>query len=267
MFKLVLSILVVGLSGAFSAAAEGEPPATLELVTRGVYQGKNLYVQNPLILDKTNFCTRRVYVNQKLIIDNPMTSAYEINLSFLNLNDTLEIKIVHSAGCAPKIINPQVIRAKSRFEFVSTGVDDETIRWFTRGEALSGKFLVEQKIHEKWVIMQVENSAGSQEYNQYEIPAYHQNGLNQYRIRYMPEQGNTYYSGELEFYSDEIPVTFDPAESGELITLSREADYEILDASGNLITSGAGKEIDINALAAGLYYLNIENKTERFYKK
>ncbi|NJM94225.1 MAG: T9SS C-terminal target domain-containing protein, partial [Cytophagales bacterium] len=72
-----------------------------ELVIAGVYQGKNVYVQNPFTWDMKNFCTREVYVNDKLVLSNPKASAYEINLSAFQVNQPVVIKIIHENNCAP----------------------------------------------------------------------------------------------------------------------------------------------------------------------
>ena len=89
-----------------------------EYTVTGEYQGKNIYVQNPLSKDKLNFCTTEVYLNERLDKTSPKTSAYEIDLSHLEIGSPVFIKIVHKEGCKPKIINPQVIRSKSKFQFL-----------------------------------------------------------------------------------------------------------------------------------------------------
>ena len=203
-----------------------------EITLIGVYQGKNIYVQNPLSDDMVSFCTNSVYVNDLLIISSPKTSAYEIDLSGLNLSDPVVIRIVHKGSCHPKVINPQVIRPKSQFQFVSLFVDAKSIRWFTKGEKEAGKFFIEQYLNNKWVIIKTVDSKGSFDQNQYQVDAIHQSGLNRYRIKYLAETGNTYYSKVDEFFSEKEPVTFYPTRVTDKITLSQETTYEVLDAQG-----------------------------------
>ncbi|MFN0049023.1 MAG: T9SS C-terminal target domain-containing protein, partial [Cytophagales bacterium] len=62
-------------------------------------------------------------------------------------------------------------------------------------------------------------------------------------------------------------VTFFPKRVANKIYLSRDADYEIIDGYGNPLMKGKGKEIVCETLSEGVYYLNIDNKTEKFLKK
>src|SRR6478736_813022 len=57
------------------------------LTLSGVYQGKNLYVQNPFTGNMKDFCSNDVYVNDVKVMSNIQSSAYEIDLSNLKLND------------------------------------------------------------------------------------------------------------------------------------------------------------------------------------
>jgi len=70
-----------------------------------------------------------------------------------------------------------------------------------------------------------------------------------------------------EYYSEEDPITFYPTRVTDKIILSRETSYEVLDAAGNSVVQGTGSEIHVEDLNSGLYYLNINNKTEKFIKK
>ena len=63
------------------------------LILTGVYSGKNLYVQNPLLPDK-HFSTEEVFVNEKLVLSHPLTSAFTMDLSHLMVDQPVEIKIV-----------------------------------------------------------------------------------------------------------------------------------------------------------------------------
>ncbi len=96
----------------------------------GVYQGKNIYVQNPFHDDST-FCTKEVWVNDiKLDIDLKK-SAFEIDLTFLKVQDKVEIKIVHYNNCKPKILNPSGGCKTGHFYFDISGftVDKDSLYW------------------------------------------------------------------------------------------------------------------------------------------
>ncbi|MGK7394282.1 MAG: T9SS type A sorting domain-containing protein [Candidatus Cyclobacteriaceae bacterium M3_2C_046] len=252
----------------FFLSVAGYQTQAQEIMLTGIYQGKNLYIQNPLSEDKINFCTRNVFVNGHQVIDHPKTSAFEVNLSAFNVNDTVNIRIEHHPNCAPKVINPQVIRAKSQFQFLSVQAENNLLRWFTKGENSPGYFMIEEYLEDKWIIVKSVNAIGSSENHQYKLQLDPGQGLSKFRIKYMPQDGNSFYSQIVEInLNEESPVTFYPTRVTDKITLSRETDYEVLDSSGNSIVKGSGSEINLEELTTGLYYLNIENKTEKFFKK
>ncbi len=240
---------------------------TAEYTTTGEYQGKNIYVQNPLSSDKINFCTTEVFLNEKLINTSPKTSAFVIELSHLKVGDPVFIKIVHRDDCLPKIINPQVIRSKSKFQFLSAYSDALSIHWATSGELPYGKYFVEHYKNKNWVNIATLTGKGSFDANQYTIKPEHHTGDNKYRIRYVQNDGKIFFSRVFDYFNDVEPISFFPTLVVDKITLSRESDYTVKDAYGNQITKGKGIEIDLNNLKEGLYYLYIDNREEKFVKK
>lgn len=258
MIKQLLAIFFIWIS--YSAGAA-------EMVVTGVYQGKNVYVQNPQTGEQDVFCTQYVYVNDVLVVSSPSTSAYEVDLSQFDVNENIRIKIIYREGCQPKVINPQVIRPKSKFEFLHAQADNDKLRWFTQGEEGSGKFFVERYFNERWIIIDAVSAKGSAESNTYSIDADHTSGSNRYRVKYLHPNGNGYYSQVMDFSLESDPVTFYPTRVDDKIILSREIPYEVVDAQGNQIAKGVGKEIKLENLTSGLYFLNIDNRSERFIKK
>lgn len=238
-----------------------------EFSLAGEYQGKNLYVQNPLSKDNQNFCTDEVYLNDERVLVQPKTSAFEIKLDHLNIGDPVVVRITYKSECLPKIINPQVIRSKSRFQFEDEYADLKTLSWITKGEQPNGKFIIEHYRNEKWVAVETIRGKGSFEYNQYSVTSRHHSGNNKYRVKYLQSGGKVFFSKVMEFDHDIEPVTFFPTRVTDKITFSREADYEILDTYGNLVDKGSAQVVSVDALKSGLYYLNIDNRTEKFVKK
>lgn len=238
-----------------------------EFTMTGEYQGKSIYVQNPLSSDKVNFCTQEVYLNQTLVIRYPKTSAFVIDLSHLNTGDPVFIKIVHSMGCIPKIINPQVIRSKSKFHFTNTSADVISLNWSTGGEIPAGIFYMEHYVFKKWVVIKEVPGKGSFESNIYAIKPEHHTGDNKYRIRYVQRDGKTFYSRVFVYFYDVEPVSFYPTLVTYKIMLSRESDYEIHDGSDHEILKGKSQEIKLSNLKPGLYYLYVDNRKEKFVKK
>jgi len=233
----------------------------------GEYQGKNIYVQNPLSKDKINFCTSEVYLNEKLINTSPKTSAFEINLSHLKIGGSVFIKIVHKEGCKPKVINPQVIRSKSKFKFLNVNADVLSIHWVTVGELPYGKFFLEHYRNKKWGNIEIVTGKGSFESNQYNVKPEHHTGDNKYRIKYVQSDGKIFFSRVFDYFNDVEPVSFFPTLVVDKITLSRETYYAVIDSYGNQVAKGKGKEIALNNLKAGLYFLLVDNREEKFVKK
>ena len=239
----------------------------VEYTMTGEYQGKNIYVQNPLSTDKINFCTSEVYLNERLINSSPKTSAFEIDLSQLTIGGYVFIKILHKEGCAPKIINPQVIRGKSKFQFLNENADALSVHWSTVGELEFGKFFLEHYRNKKWENIRVISGKGSFETNQYNLIPDHHTGDNKYRIKYVQNDNRLFFSRVFDYFHDVEPISFYPELVENKITLSRESDYAVVDSYGNQMTKGNGKEIALNNLKSGLYFLYVDNREEKFIKK
>ena len=256
--KLLLSVVV--LFGAFTSQAG-------ILTISGVYQGKNLYVQNPFAGNMRDYCTNDVYVNEVKKEYNVASSAFEIDLSFMKIGDPVTIKITHKDDCKPKILNPQVIQATSAFSISSFSVDQDHVLWTTKGERPKGKMFVEQMRYNTWVIVKEINGQGNALMNNYQTESFHHSGVNQYRIKYLEVDGQIKYSSTVEYTSTLAPVTFYPHRVTDKITLSRPVEYELQDAFGNVIRKSKGEEIDIASSPTGVYYLNCDNQTFKIFKK
>lgn len=234
----------------------------------GVYKGKNLYVQNPFAGNMEDFCTKDVYINGELKMQDIKSSAYEVDLSFLKMGDPVIVKINHSDDCKPKVLNPQVIRNdKDDFQFSSFNVSDNKINWSTKGESGGAKLFLQQFTRGQWINVKEIKAKGIPTPSEYTSPITHHNGLNKYRVKYLDIHGKVVYSHIAEFNSSEEDITFYPSRVSSSITLSRATDYEIMDSYGNVVKKGKGDKIDCVDLKSGIYYLNMHNQTEKFLKK
>ena len=238
-----------------------------DFIVTGEYQGKNVYIQNPLSNDNINFCTEYVYLNDQVVISFPKTSAFEIKLEHLHLGDPLVIRVIHKKDCKPKIINPQVIRSKSKFHFLSINANENEINWMTTGEYSNGIFYVEKYSGNEWLEDKTVYGRGNIDNNQYSISPNYFAGENKIRIKYTTEHGNIFYSKVFEHYSAQDPISFYPVSVSDKIFLSRKTAYQVLDPAGNLVAKGNSEVIDCSKLKTGLYYLSIENRQEKFFKK
>ena len=84
--------------------------ANSQIKVSGVYQGKNLYIENPFSGSGT-FCAKRITINGQSAIENVDAMAFEIDLRIYNfeIGDSVEIIISHSNDCLPKVLNPEII--------------------------------------------------------------------------------------------------------------------------------------------------------------
>src|SRR6056297_1911102 len=94
------------------------------IVLTGVYQGKNLYVMNPFAGDGVGFCVSKVTVNDQVTTDEINSSAFEIDLSVFEfeVGEKLIINIEYKDNCKPKVLNPEVLKARSTFKIQSMRV-------------------------------------------------------------------------------------------------------------------------------------------------
>lgn len=237
-----------------------------EFMLTGVYNGKNLYVQNPLAGSMKEYCTREVWVNDAKIFTNPATSAYTINLSHLSPNSPVSVRIVYSVGCVPKIINPQVIRTLNKFRYLAIHADSSKLEWVTTGELESGKFFVEKWTGKQWQPL-VSLEARGAENSRYETAVQHQGGENRYRIKYLQNDGETFYSSVQRYEAGTEPLTFAPTRVSDKIYFNRETSYLVKDPKGKQVAKGFGKEISLGHLSPGLYYLTYGENSGKFYKK
>lgn len=238
-----------------------------EIVLSGVYQGKNLYVQNPFSTDKKNFCTEEVFVNGIQKMSNIKSSAFEIDLSFLSINDAVAIRITYKDECIPKVLNAYVLRPSATFQFNSFTVNNMEASWTTTGDKAQFVYTIEQWANNNWRIVTTLPAKGDGA-GIYNIPVTHQFKSNKYRVKVQDQDSHQiYYSKAVDFILSQAPVTFYPKSVDKKIILSREAIYEVHSLKGEVIKKGKGTEILLAELKTGVYYLNINDKKERFFKK
>jgi hypothetical protein len=188
--KLCLLIAAVMLGYSSNAAI---------FVISGIYQGKNVFIQNPALSEGgTVFCTNDVYVNDVKVMSNITTGAYEIDLSAIRINSQVTIKITHKDGCKPRVLNPQVIKPSSMFHYNSFQVDKEHFIWSTRGEKPKAKYLLEYYANDKWNMLKEMPNKGSVILNNYDTDGV-MAGNHKYRLKLIEAEGRVHYSQIVEF--------------------------------------------------------------------
>lgn len=169
-----------------------------EIMISGQYQGQNIYVQNPFGMDRKEYCTEEVFVNDKLVLSHPEVGAYEIDLSYLPLNTPITIKIVFKEGCKPYIVNPQVIGVDD-FKFITIEVGEGEVRWITAKEPASGTYSIERFEGENWTEIAQVAAKGGKVNNFYKLPMSPASEGNIFRIKMTQPEGLTLYSREVSY--------------------------------------------------------------------
>ncbi len=264
MKKTILILLI------FFAALSSWAALSIE----GVYQGKNLYVQNPLDDEGFGYCVTKVTVNGDVMVGGTGVGAFEIDFSQfdIEIGEPVFIVIEHHDGCKPKIINPEVLLPRSTFKVEEITIDKTgKLKWTTTGEQGKLPFLIEQYRWNKWVVVGEVQGNGTPERNEYEFQITPHSGENTVRVSQIDHSGIKRSSPEVKFISDVAPVTKTPTKVKKEIRFVSNGKpavtrYEIYDAYGNIVKKGIGSSVDCSNLLRGVYYINFDNTNEKFIK-
>jgi hypothetical protein len=244
------------------------------LSIEGSYQGKNLYVQNPEDGDGFGFCATKVTVNGDVMPGGCASSAFEIDFSLFNIEigEPVFIVIEHNDGCKPKILNPEVLLPRSTFNTVEIKVaPNGMLTWKTSNEQGKLPYIIEQYRWNKWVQVGEVQGKGTPGTNSYEFQVAPHSGENTVRVVQIDHSGTKRSSKEVKFTSTVPIVVKSPVKVKDVINFTAngkpvETKYEIYDAYGNIVKKGVGTSVPCGNLLKGAYYINFDNKTEKFFK-
>ena len=264
--KIFLSFLLFGLISSFSFGAS--------LSIEGTYQGKNLYVQNPMDDDGFGYCATKVTVNGDVMPGGTNMGAFEIDFANFNIaiGEPVFIVIDHNDGCKPKILNPEVLLPRSTFVVTNIAVTTGgKLTWTTTGEQGKLPYVVEQYRWNKWVTVGEVQGKGTQGSNSYEFQITPHSGENTVRVVQVDHSGAKRTSKEVKFTSTVAVVTKSPVKVKDVINFTAngqpvETRYEIYDAYGNIVKKGVGSSVNCSNLLSGAYYINFDNVNEKFIK-
>ncbi|MBK3517270.1 hypothetical protein [Carboxylicivirga marina] len=240
-----------------------------EIELRGTFQGENLYVKNPFAASGVGFCVYEVTVNGQTTTDEINSSAFEIDLGVFQfvIGEALIVGIKFKDDCEPKVLNPEVLNPRATFEISNINVTDENLSWETTKESGALPFVVEQYRWNKWVKVGEVEGKGSIQSNAYNVTVRKHSGENRFRIKQIDYRNKPRYSDEVKSISTKAEVTFGPSKVADKVTFSAPTLYEIYDEYGGIVFKGYGAEVNVTGIEKGRYYINYDNKMERFTKK
>lgn len=266
MTSAIKTLLLILLTASTSAVMAGN------IVLEGNYQGKNLFVKNAFAGTGVGFCVFEVTVNGSVTTDEWNSSAFEIDLSILDLDlgDQIVIVIKHKDDCpTPKVLNPEVLNPKSTFKTQSISVSNAgLLSWSTTDEAGVLTYVVEQYRWNKWVYVgEVDGAGRTGKTNAYSFQVTPHSGENKFRVKQIDYTGIPRYSPAAEYTSTVAVVSGATAKVEKSISFSAETMFEVYDIHGNIVKKGYSNSIDATNLKKGIYYLNYDNSTIEFMKK
>jgi hypothetical protein len=254
-----LFLLVGMLSAGFAVNA-----ATL--VIEGKYQNKNVYVHNGFGVGGVGFCAREVKVNGTITTDEINSSAFEIDLKALHLKygDNVVIEIVHNDGCTPKVLNMEDLKPKPTFEVITMNISpDGLLKWSSKNEMGALPYTIEQFKWNKWVPVGEVDGLGTPEAHEYSFQVAMHSGENKYRIKQKGLNSLTKMSKEVTVTSAITKPAY-TVKGNSSIDFTAETAYEVYDAYGVIVKKGYGKQIKIDNLTKGEYYLCYDNALTEF---
>ena len=240
------------------------------VLLEGKYQNKNIYVQNAYSDAGVGFCTFAVYVNGKLTNDEVNATAFEIDLSQLQLKygQDLTVKILHKDGCTPpRILNPDALKPSPTFDVVAMKMTNEgLLTWTSKNENGPIPYVIEQFRWNKWVnVGEVDGIGSAGEHNyKYQVTALH-SGENKFRIKQVGFQAKT--SAEIKIISSTPRCIFSVSKNSKQIDFTCGTLYEVYDYYGDVVKKGYGSRVDIANLHRGGYYICFDNSIGELKKK
>ena len=257
-------LLILALSFLASASAMAEV-----VIISGIYQGKDLYVKNPMTADGAGYCVFEVLVNGQVTADQLNSASFAVDLAIwkLNIGDALEIVLRCKEHCEVKILNPEVIYPSSTFKITSCTLSPTgAMEWKTQNESTPLNFVIEQFRWNKWTKVGEVKGKGKPEECSYNFPVNLHSGTNTVRIYQMDYKGQ-HSSDEYKVVNSTPEVKIKSTKISNSIEFSAITDYEVVSEFGTMITSGRGASIDASKFTKGKYYVNYDSKVGAIVEK
>ncbi len=240
------------------------------LIVEGKFQNKNIYIQNSFGGNGVGFCATEIKVNGKITTDEVNSSAFEIDLAAMNIKpgQKVVIEISHKSDCTPVVLNPEVLKPRPTFEVVSMNINSSgVLKWTAKNESGSLPYVVEQFKWNKWVYVGEVQGVGSAENHDYSFQVSTHSGENKFRVKQVGLGSTPKLSSAVILNSSIDKPSFMITKDNKAIQYTNETAFEIYDAFGSIVKKGFGKEVNIENLAKGKYYLCYDNQVTEFDKK
>lgn len=241
-----------------------------KLVVEGKYQNKNVFVQNFYGGAGVGFCALEVKVNGNITTDEVNSSAFEIDLASLKLKygQDVTIEITHKNDCTPRVLNMDDLRPRPSFEVLTMGISSAGIlKWSTKNESGALPYIIEQFKWNKWVPIGEVNGVGTPESHEYSFKVTAHSGANKYRVKQVGFNSEPKYSNHVVYNSASEKPSFAINKENTSIQFTAETAYEVYDNFGIIVKRGFGKDLGIENLSKGKYYLCYDNQVAEIEKK
>lgn len=258
-YTTALILLLIGSAQMFGA----------ELVVKGKYQLRNIYVLNSTAEDGVSTCITGIEVNGQIAPDEIRDNAFEVDLSIygLELGDDVTVTINHRENCTPKVLNPDALKPSPTFDIVDIGMKDKnTLQWTAVNEQGALTFIVQQKKWNKWVDVGTVEGKGTSNKNQYTAEVIPVAGENEFRVIQKGYDGSIRKSPVQYYTSEKKPVEYTYNKDSQSIKFSDTTMYELFNAYGQIVKTGQGESIDLEGLDNGEYILTYDNLVTEFVK-
>jgi len=240
------------------------------LIVEGKFQNKNVFIQNAFGANGVGFCATEIKVNGVITTDEVNSSAFEIDLTAMNIKpgQKVVIEISHKSDCVPVVLNPEVLKPRPTFEVVNMNVNSSGIlKWTAKNESGPLPYVVEQFKWNKWVYVGEVQGIGSPDNHDYSFQIATHSGENKFRVKQVGLGATPKVSSAVIINSATDKPSFMITKNNKAIQYTNETAFEVYDAFGTVVKKGFGKETDIDNLPKGKYYLCYDNQVSEFDKK
>lgn len=240
------------------------------LIVEGKFQNKNIYIQNSFGANGVGFCATEIKVNGRVTTDEVNSSAFEIDLTAMNIKpgQKVVIEISHKSDCVPVVLNPEVLKPRPTFEVLSMNINSSGIlKWTAKNESGPLPYVVEQFKWNKWVYVGEVQGIGSPDSHDYSFQIATHSGENKFRIKQVGLGSTPKVSSAVILNSGTDKPSFMITKNNKAIQYTIDTAFEVYDAFGTIVKKGYGKETDIDNLTKGKYYLCYDNQVSEFDKK